>query len=70
MRMKKQADSVKVVVFWNVTPCSLTFQFTKCHGFNTPIQRAQFLTGLQQESEKSKRVSEKITLMAHVSHHG
>jgi len=38
--------------------------------FNTPPQRARFLTGLQQESELSKRVSKKITLMAQMSHSG
>jgi len=70
MRMKEQADSVKIVVFRNVTPCSLAFQFTKCHGFNTPPHRPRFLTGLQQKSELSKRVSNKITLMVHVSHYG
>jgi len=68
--MKEQADSVKTVVFWNVTPCSLAFNFTKCHGFNTPPQRARFLTGLQQKSDLSKRISKKITLMAHVTHYG
>jgi len=50
MRMKERAESVKVV-FWNVTSCSLAFQFTKCYGFNISPQRAIFLTGLRQESE-------------------
>jgi hypothetical protein len=70
MRMKEQADSVKVVAFWNVTPYSLVFQFPKCHGFNTSPQRARFLTDLQQENELSKYVSKKITLMAHVPNSG
>jgi len=69
MRMKERAESVKVV-FWNVTSCNLAFQFTKCYGFNISPQRAIFLTGLRQESEISKQIGKKITLMAHVSHSG
>jgi hypothetical protein len=64
--MKEQADSVKVVAFWNVMPCCLAFQFPKFRGFNSPPQRARFLTDLQQQNELSK-LSKKITLMAHVS---
>jgi hypothetical protein len=64
--MKEQSDSVKVVAFWNFTPRCLTFQFPKFRGFNSPPQRARFLTDLQQKNELSK-LSKKITLMAHVS---
>lgn len=70
MRMKEQADSVKVVVsgmlrrlVWHFSSQN-AMVLTHRHGAH------DFLLVYSRKVELSKLVSKKITLMAHVSHYG